>query len=167
MADKGMLQTILPLVILVVVVGFRMRSMSRPQPLNSGRMWVLPLVLVAAGTAMLFANPISPAGWAISAAALIGGAVLGWHRGKMIRVWKDPQTGQAMQQASPAAMLFLLGIIAVRYLVRSYFGVDSGDGAHMDPRALIATDALLVFAIGLVAATRLELFLRMRQLQTA
>ena len=162
-----MLQTVLPIVILVVVVGFRLRSMSRPQPLRSARMWILPGILVLLGLVMLIANPLSPLGWGLSLAALGLGAALGWRRGKMIRIWRDEATGAAMQQASPAAMAFLLGVIAIRYVVRAYFGVSAGSGGTMDPRALIATDALLTFAIGLVVATRAELFLRMRRVQAA
>lgn len=163
--DKSLVQTILPVVVMVVVVGLRLRSMSKPQPLRSARMWIVPGVLVVLGVLMLVAKPLSPAGWTVSLAALAVGGALGWHRGKMIRIWRDETTGQPMQQASPAAMLFLLGVIAARYLVRAYFGVQPGGEATMDPQALIATDALLTFAIGLIVATRAELFLRMRGVQ--
>jgi hypothetical protein len=165
--DKGLLQAVLPIIMLVVVVGLRLRSMARPQPLRSTRMWIVPGVLVLLGIAALVANPLTAEGWAISAAALALGAALGWRRGKMIRIWRDGSSGEPMQQASPAAMAFLLGVIAVRYLVRVYFGVAPGNGGALDPRALIATDALLTFAIGLVIATRAELFLRARRLLEA
>lgn len=164
--DKSMLQTVLPVVIMVIVVGLRLRSMSKPQPLRSARMWVVPAVLVVLGILMLVAKPLSPAGWAVSIAALAIGAALGWRRGKLIRIWWDETRGVPMQQASPAAMVFLLVVIAARYLVRAYFGVSAGGNpAAMDPAALMASDALLTFAIGLVVATRAELFLRMRSLQ--
>lgn len=163
MGDKSMLQTILPIIVLVVVLGLRLRSMSKPQPLRSARMWIVPGVLVLLGIMMLIASPLTPAGMAISAATFIAGATLGWHRGKMIRIWRDENTGLPMQQASPAAMVFLLVIIVARYVVRAYFGVAPGNGPAMDPRALIVTDALLTFAIGLVVVTRAELFLRMRR----
>jgi membrane protein CcdC involved in cytochrome C biogenesis len=167
MVDKTMLPTVVPLVVMVVVVSLRLRSMSRPQPLRSARMWIVPAVLVLLGILMLIAKPLSPVGWAVSLAALALGAALGWRRGKMIRIWRDETSGEPMQLASPAAMVFLLVVIAARYLVRAYFGVGSGSEAAMDPRALIATDALLTFAIGLVVATRAELFLRMRQIAPA
>ena len=48
-----------------------------------------------------------------------------------------------------------------------YFGAQPGADGHMDPRTLIVTDALLAFAIGLIAVTRLELALRTRNLRTA
>jgi hypothetical protein len=162
--DKSMLQTLLPVVVMVLVVGLRLRSMSKPQPLRSARMWIAPAVLVLVGILMLVAKPLSPAGWAVSIAALGIGGALGWQRGKMIRIWWDDARGGPMQQASPAAMVFLLVVIAARYLVRAYFGVSAGGSGTIDPTALMATDALLTFAIGLVVATRAELFLRMRSL---
>lgn len=165
--DKTLLQTVLPVLLMVVVLGLRLRSMARPQPLRSAGMWIVPGVLVLLGIAMLAANPLTAVGWAVSGGALALGAALGWHRGKMIRLWRDEITGEPMQQASPAAMVFLLVVIAARYLVRAYFGVEPNGNQAMDPRALIATDALLTFAIGLVVATRAELFLRMRQIQAA
>jgi hypothetical protein len=167
MVDKALIQTVVPVAIMVVVVGLRLRSMSRPQPLRSARMWIVPAVLVVLGFLMLIGKPLSLLGWGISIAALAVGSALGWHRGKLIRIWRDERTGEPMQQASPAAMVFLLVVIAARYLVRAYFGVQSGSEANMSPSALIATDALLTFAIGLVIATRAELFLRMRSLQAA
>jgi hypothetical protein len=164
--DKSMLQTVLPVVIMVIVVGLRLRSMSKPQPLSSARMWIVPAMLVLLGVLMLVAKPLTPAGWAASIAALAIGAALGWRRGKLIRIWWDEAQGGPMQQASPAAMVVLLLVIAARYLVRAYFGVSAGGNpAAMDSTALMATDALLTFAIGLVVATRAELFLRMRSLQ--
>lgn len=165
--DKTLLQTVLPVVVMLVVVGLRLRSMSKPQPLKSARMWIVPVILVVLGVLMLVAKPLSPLGWGVSLAALLVGGALGWHRGKMIRIWRDEATGQWMQQASPAAMVFLLVVIALRYLVRTYFGVSGGSTETMDPTALMATDALLTFAIGLVVATRAELFLRMRRVQAA
>lgn len=167
MTDKGLLQAVLPIILLVVVLGFRLRSMARAQPLRSTRMWIVPGVLILLGITAIIANPLTAEGWGVSAAALVLGTALGWRRGKMIRIWRDDSTGEPMQQASPAAMAFLLGVIAVRYMVRAYFRVSPGDGGAMDPRALIATDALLTFAIGLVIATRAELFLRARRLLEA
>ena len=165
--DKAMLQTILPVVIIVVVIAFRLRSMAKPQPLRSTRLWIVPAILVLLGVMTFVANPPSPAGLGICALALAVGCALGWHRGKLIKVWRDEASGQMMQQASPAAMFLLLGIIAVRYVLRSYFGAQPGADGHMDPRTMLVTDALLAFAIGLIAVTRLELAIRTRSFRTA
>lgn len=164
--DKAMLQTILPVVIFLVVIGLRLRSMAKPQPLRSTRLWIVPAILVLIGVLTFVTNPPSAAGLGICAAALAVGCAIGWHRGKLIKVWRDDATGQMMQQASPAAMILLLAIIAVRYVLKAYFGANPGSGAHMDPRALLVTDALLAFAIGLIAMTRLELALRTRSLRS-
>lgn len=165
--DKAMLQTIVPVVIFLVVIGLRLRSMAKPQPLRSTRLWIVPAILVLLGVMTFVANPPSPAGLGICAVALVIGCAIGWHRGKLIKVWRDEATGQMMQQASPAAMILLLAIIAIRYALRAYFGANPGTGGHMDPRTLLVTDALLAFAIGLIAVTRLELAMRTRSLRTA
>ena len=165
--DKTILQTILPVVIFLVVIGLRLRPMAKPQPLRSARLWIVPAILVLVGVLTFVANPPSPAGLGICATALVVGGALGWHRGKLIKVWRDEASGQMMQQASPAAMILLLGIIAVRYVLRSYFGAQPGADGQMDPRTLLVTDALLAFAIGLIAVTRLELALRTRSFRTA
>ena len=168
MGDKSLIHTALPVVMIVVVLGLRLLSMSRPQPLSSARMWIAPVVLAVLGVTVLVAMPMSPLGWGLSLVTLAIGAALGWRNGKMIRIWRDETTGEPMQQASPVAMLFVLIVIGLRYVVRAYFGVHGGDDPEtMDPRALIATDALLTFAIGLVIATRTELFLRMRAVPRA
>jgi len=162
--DGKTLQTFLPLLILVVVVGLRLRSMSKEQPLKSQRMWLLPAILVVLGATSLAFNPPTTIGWAICVATFSLGVALGWQRGKMIRVWRDEKSGQLMQKASPAAMFLLLGIIAVRYVLRIYFGGNPSADGHMDERTLQITDALLTFAIGLIVATRVELALRARGL---
>jgi hypothetical protein len=164
--DKSQLQALLPVVVLVVVVGLRMRSMAKERPLKSGGLWVVPAILVVLGGLSIATNPPTAIGAIICAVTLAIGAAIGWHRGKMIHIWRDAQSGQLMQKASPAAMLLLLGIIAIRYAVRAYFGADPSSDGHLSGQALLVTDALLTFAIGLVGATRVEMFLRAKRIES-
>jgi multisubunit Na+/H+ antiporter MnhB subunit len=149
--------------VIVVVMALRVRSMSRIQPLKPERMWILPLILVALAGVTLWAHPPSPAGMAIGFTALVVGCVIGWQRGRFIHVERAAD-GTLTQKASPAALMLLIAIIGARYAVRSYFGASPDANGEMSEQALIATDALLLFAVGLIAITRVELAIRARRI---
>jgi hypothetical protein len=114
---------------------------------------------------MLFALPPQPLGWGLILAGLGAGVGLGWHRGKLIRIDRDAETGKLRQRASPLAMILLLAIVALKVGARSIFG-DSA-AAHPSSSAMLLTDAFFGFALGLLSATRLELYLRGRRLLEA
>jgi hypothetical protein len=90
------------------------------------------------------------------------GLAVGWHRGKLIRIERDAETGALRQRASPLAMLLLAGLIVLKLGARAIFG-DSA-AAHPSSGAMMLTDAFIGFALGLLSATRLELYLRARRL---
>ena len=162
--DPNLLKTILPVVVIVVVLALRFRSMSKVRPLNPGTLWIVPLILAALAAATLFMNPLSAMGLSIGAAALIFGGLIGWQRGKLIHILHDQATGKLTQRASPAAMILLVAIIGLRYALRSYFGATPGADGTMSEQALIIADALLLFAVGLVGMTRIEMMIRARRL---
>jgi hypothetical protein len=161
------LKTLVPILVVAVVMALRLRSMSRVRPLDPGRMWIMPLVLVGLAGVTLWAHPPSPAGMAIGFGALIVGGLLGWQRGRFIHIAHDAASGRLTQKASPAALMLLVGIIALRFAARSYFGLSPDANGRMSEQALIATDALLLFAVGLIAMTRVELALRARRIIAA
>ena len=156
------LTTALPFVALALVVAWRFRSMSKERPLNIGTLWVVPAIYLALMASLIVALPPHAAGWAVMAAGLVAGAVLGWHRGKLIRIERNAQTGQLMQRASPLAMVLLLILIGLKFGMREAFG-DSA-AAHPSTAAMLVTDAFIGFALGLLSATRLELYLRARSI---
>ena len=164
--DHRLLQTLLPILIIGVVLAFRLRSMSRRQPLNVARLWIAPLILIAIAIFTIAAHPPGTLGLALSGAALALGGVLGWHRGKLTRIERDPTTGALFQQASPGAMILLLAIIAIRFGARYYLQGQPAPG-KFDQHTLIVTDALLCFAVGLIAMTRIEMGLRARAILAA
>ena len=157
------LKTLLPVLVIVVVMALRLRSMNRVRPLNPERMWVLPLVLVALAGVTLWVHPPSATGMAIGFAALLVGGFLGWQRGRFIHIERDANGGLT-QKASPAALMLLVVIIGIRYSVRAYFGAGADTNGQMSEQALIATDALLLFAVGLIAMTRVELAIRAQRI---
>lgn len=162
--DPKLLQAILPVVAIVIVMAFRFRSMNKVRPLNPTTLWVAPAILVALAAVTLVAAPLSAMGLSIGAVALIIGGLIGWQRGKLIRIDRDPATGKLTQQTSPAALILLVGIIALRYALRNYFDLTPGADGKMSAQALLITDALLLFAVGLVVMTRIEMMIRARRL---
>lgn len=151
------LTAILPFVIIAVVVGFRLKSMSRERPLKLTNLWIVPVVYVLLVGWMFFALPPAPAGWALAAAGIAVGALIGWHRGKLIRIERN-EAGELRQQASPIAMLLLVGLIVLKLGARAIFG----EAAATQPGsgAMLLTDAFIGFALGMLSATRVELYLR-------
>jgi hypothetical protein len=156
------LTAVLPFVIIAVVVALRLRSMSRERPLKLGTLWLIPVIYLLLIGWMFFALPPTPLGWALAALGIVVGGVLGWHRGKMIRIDRNAETGELRQKASPLAMLLLVALIVLKLGARAIFG----EAAATQPgsNAMLLTDAFIGFALGLLSATRLELYLRAKQL---
>lgn len=162
--DPKLLQTILPIVVIVIVMALRFRSLKKAQPLKPRTLWIAPALLIGIAIYVLYRAPLSVIGLSIGAVALVIGALIGWQRGKMIRITRDPATGKLTQQASPAAIILLVGIIGLRYVLRSYFDLTPGADGKLSERAMLVTDILLLFAVGLIAATRMEMIIRVRRL---
>jgi len=155
-------QTWLPFLVIAVVFFLRFRRAGQERPFSLSGWWVLPLIFTAIVALNLLALPPPPLGWAIFAAGLVPGALLGWQRGKLIDL-RVGEGGKLYQRTSPLAVLLLLGIVALRMGARQLFGGVPGD-PHPALAATLVTDALLGFALGLIVATRTELMLRARAL---
>ena len=156
---------LLPFLVIAVVLALRFRSMSKERPLKVGTLWVGPVIyLVLVGSMVATLKP-PPIGWDLMIAGLGIGAAVGWRRGKLIRIQRNPDNGELTQKASPLAMLLLLALVVLKFGARSIFG----DTAATQPgsSAILMTDAFLGFALGLLTATRVELYLRARRLLAA
>ncbi|MFL6765629.1 MAG: hypothetical protein ACJ8FO_10590, partial [Sphingomicrobium sp.] len=143
----------------------RFRSMSRERPLKIGTLWVVPAIYLLLAGSMLVSLTPPPVGWGLLLVGLAAGLALGWHRGKLIRIDRNPETGELRQKASPLAMLLLLALIVLKLGARSIFGASAA--GQPGSSAMLMTDAFLGFALGLLSATRLELYLRARRLVTS
>ena len=84
---------------------------------------------------------------------------------RFIHIHRDAETGELRQRASPLAMLLLLSIIVLKLGARQVFGAAAA--TQPGSPALLLTDAFIGFALGLLSATRLELYLRARRLLSA
>jgi membrane protein CcdC involved in cytochrome C biogenesis len=135
-----------------------MRRMGKMRPLNLNGLWVVPAIYLVVAALMFFQLP--PTGWVAiaSGAGLLIGAAVGWQRGKMMHIHVDPETHALNQKASPAAMFFLIALIAVRMAARGIIGQEQG----ISPAML--TDPLIAFALGMFTVQRVEMYLRAKRL---
>jgi hypothetical protein len=157
----GVVQYLVPAAVIVIVMAFRLRRMSQVRPLKLERLWIFPALYGAVCAYLLYESPPTLAGWGLCALALVAGVLLGWQRGKTMQIMVDPVTHQLNQKASIVGMVFIVVLIALRNVARI-------EGQAMHLSLAMVTDIFVVFALGLFAAQRLEMFLRAnRLLETA
>lgn len=144
--------------ILVIVMALRFRRMGKIRPLKLESLWIVPAIyFVIAALMFLELPPVGPVAIACVLGLPIGGAI-GWVRGTMMHIHVDPKTHALNQKASPAALFFLIALVAVRMGARNLLGQHSG----LSPAML--TDPLIAFALGMFTLTRLEMYLRAKRL---
>jgi hypothetical protein len=141
----------------VLVIALRMRRMGQMRPLKLESLWVVPALYLVVAAIIFYQQP--PTGWVAIATAigLLIGAAVGWQRGKMMQIHVDPETHALNQKASPAAMIFLIALIAVRMLGRGVLGSEGVSPAML-------TDPLIGFALGMFSVQRIEMYLRAKRL---
>ena len=162
MRHGSLLGAVMPFLIIAVVLAFRFRSMGRERPLKPDTLWIVPVVYLLIAASTLFALNPPLAGWGLLVLGLAIGTGIGWHRGKLIHISRDPESGQLSQRASPLAVLLLAALVILKLGAREIFG-DSAAGAPQSS-AMLLSDAFIGFAFGLLSATRLEIYLRARKL---
>ena len=158
------LGTAIPIVVIAIVMGLRLRAMKRERRLRLETLWILPALYLVVAAVIFWTTPPSPRGWAMAVGALAIGAGIGWQRGRLMTIRVDPETHALSQRSSPAALLILVVLVALRTGLRSAAAREGG-GWHLD--AAMLTEALVALALGMFAATRIEMFLRARRLLDA
>ena len=151
----------IPAIVLAVVLAVRWKRLGRPQPLKLERLWIMPAIFAALMAFTFVEMPPHGWGWAFCLMALALGGVLGWQRGRMMRIDVDPATHALSQASSPAALIFVVALV----LLRRAATAGGAYWLHLDTIAV--TDMLMAFALGLIAVQRLEMFLRARRLLAA
>ena len=153
-----------PLIAVAVVVAvlfFRLRRLSAGRRLRLEWLWVTPVILLVLSVPTIFyARPVG-ADWVWMAIALILGGALGWMRGRMMRIDVDPETHALNMKASPAAVLFIVGLLVLRMALKTVALQEAG-AWRID--ATLITDVFIAFAIGLITLQRVEMWLRGQRL---
>ncbi len=147
--------------IVLLVMALRLRGMSQGRRLRLEWLWVTPALLIVVTVLALAPNPPAGLDWAYLAAAFVFGAVLGWYRGKMMHITVDPETHALNSKASPAALYFIVLIVAARVGLR-YLAVGQAGAWHLSVGLL--TGLFLAFAVGLLGVQRVEMWLRANRL---
>ena len=161
---QGWISYAVTAIIIGIVFAVRWRRMSVVKPLKLERLWIFPALYAAVALSMFTMYPPHGLAWLFCALALVMGAALGWQRGKMMRITIDPDSHALNTTSSPAAVLFLVAIVAVRTGARAVVG--DGHALHLD--AVAITDMLVALALGLFTTQRIEMYLRAkRMLETA
>ena len=150
-----------PLIVVVVVLVLRGRRMTVKRPLKPGGLWFVPAIFIAVGALSLFEFPPHGWDWAWLSLALVLGTALGWQRGRLMKIWIEPETGQLVTQGSAWAVVFLVVLILLRTLLRTGLQYEAGSGA-IQP-ALI-NNVFVAFAVGLFTTQRAEMALRASRL---
>ena len=160
--DPKLLQSVLPYLAIGIVFALRFRSMNKPRPFNASRLWMMPVLLAAAVAFFLVSFPPSLVGWLIIGFALLIGALAGIKRGQWMHLERDSETGKMLIRQSPAALIFLLGILVARRLLAYELGGNPGVDAsgRFPPEALLVTDGLMAFALAMVVLMRWTLWQR-------
>ena len=153
-----------PWLVIGLAVALRWRRMNRASPLHPGRLWILPALYAVMVGALLVAMPPVALGWLVLAAGVAAGGLLGWQRAALMRLHVDETSGVIMMRQSPAALVLLVAMLLLRRLVMPAAGAG---GHHLAAGALLATDAALGFAFGMIAMMRLELWRRAKVLLRA
>lgn len=144
--------------IAMVAIAFRAWKGSKPRPLNLGLMWIIPALLGGLLVALLSISGLSGLDWLWVLLALAAGAGLGWQRGRFMQITLDPETGKPMAKNSPAALILILVLLLVRFGLRESISPATGLGQ------MLISDLFLAFAVGLLAAQRIEMFIRARRI---
>jgi hypothetical protein len=147
--------------VVIVVMALRMGRTLGSRRINMNGLWVVPVIMIAYAIGDLYLSPPrGPLAIAALVLATLAGVVVGWWRGRLIRIDFDPVAGVLMSRPSPAAMIFILVLVGVRYAL-GYWIAQSGRGGNL----LFASNALLFFGFTTLGVARIEMWLRCRRLK--
>jgi hypothetical protein len=172
MTQQQTLQLFLPILILLPVLYFRLRRMTRAQPLKLGRLWIRPaLILFAAAMVLIMPQPGRHAvrhfltqDWAWLALAAVLGGIAGWYWGRTMAIEVHPEDGTLMVTGGQAAILVLVMLVLFRLGLRTGLAVE-GRAWHLD--VLLISDALIVFTAALFTLRSVEMYIRARRVMVA
>lgn len=168
MTQQQLLQLFIPILIILPLMYFRLRKMTKAQPLKLGRLWIRPAIIMTAALLVVFLpQPGTHAvrhflarDWAwLALAAALGGAA-GWQWGRTMAIEVHPEDGTLMVKGGAAAIMVLAVLILFRMGLRTGLRMEAS-AWHLD--MLLISDALIVFSAFLFTLRAVEMFLRARR----
>src|ERR1700745_3271317 len=91
--DPRTLQIVIPILIILPILYFRMRKSMKPQPLKPQSLLVRPAIIIVIAGLVLAASPPQMADLVWFALAALVGAGGGWQWGKTTRLELHPENG--------------------------------------------------------------------------
>ena len=168
MTEHHTLQLFLPILILLPVLYFRLRKMTKAQPLKLGRLWIRPvLILVVVAMALFLPQPqqhvvrhFTAQEWTWLALAAALGSVAGWYWGRTLAIEVHPEDGTLMVSGGQAAIMVLGLLILLRLGLRTGLEIE-GHAWNLD--ALLLSDASIVFSAALFTVRSIEMYIRAKR----
>jgi hypothetical protein len=172
MTQQQLLQIFLPILIILPVLYFRMRGMSRARPLKLDRMWVQPAIFLVITALALLAPPppnhpervLVALDFAWLGLAGVFGAVAGWQWGRTMAIDVHPEDGTLMVKGGQAAMMVLVVLILFRLGLREGLSVEA-KAWHIN--MLLVSDASVVFSALLFTLRSVEMYIRARRVMAS
>lgn len=156
--QSGVWTYLVPLIV-VALVAWRA---TRTRTLRVERMWIMPaLILLGVGLSLRAQGAPTPLLLTAEAIALVVGGALGWWRGRTTTISVDPATHALTSRASPIGLALIAALFVIRFGLRDY---AAGHAAQWHVTPIQVADVFLLFAVGLVCAQRVEMWIRARRL---
>ncbi|HEX4026932.1 MAG TPA: CcdC protein domain-containing protein [Rhizomicrobium sp.] len=168
MTQHQAIQFLLPILIILPVLYFRMRKMARAQPLKLDRLWIRPALFLVITALVLLAPPphnhpervLVALDFAWLALAGLLGAVAGWQWGRTMAIDVHPEDGTLMVRGGQAAVAVLVVLILFRLGLRAGLSVEA-EAWHIN--MLLVSDASIVFTAMLFTLRSVEMYFRARR----
>jgi membrane protein CcdC involved in cytochrome C biogenesis len=150
---------LLPYLIPFIVLGIlflRMRP-GRARPVRIASLWIAPLVAtLGIGSALWFQpHPAFHVGaYAIFAVGLALGIGTGVLRAHTLTLRRCPDTDKVLMETSSFAFILLAALVLLRMAFRNMSG----------SLGVVAVDASMLFALGMIVTQRLTIWMRVRTL---
>ena len=155
MTPQQVLPYVVPLIVIVVLY-FR-TSRAKPRPVSINSLWIVPAIaLLGIGSALWFQpHPAFGVGaFAIFAVAVMLGIGTGALRARTLTLRRCEDTGKVLMETSSFAFVLLAALVLLRTAFRN---VSGGLG-------IVAVDASMLFALGMIVTQRLTIWWRVRTL---
>lgn len=162
-----LLTTLIAVLVLLPLLYWRMRRLTRGTPLKLNRLWIRPATIIAVCALVLFGpqpgqvvRVFTAMDWAWLALAGALGAGAGWQMGRTMAIEVHPEDGTLMVKGGQAAMLVIVVLILLRLGLKTGLQME-GQALHWD--VLLISDAAIVFSALLFSVRAVEMWLRAKK----
>ncbi|WP_426334194.1 hypothetical protein ACN9MH_05570 [Paenibacillus silvae] len=128
----------------------------REKEVKLERMWLMPVIVAIAIFSSISQGPVTGLTLLIYILFLVIGCAIGIWRASMERLRVDPATGKVMSKGSMGTALVLIIIMLLKHYVSTL------DVHHS---VVSLSNALLFIPLGSIAARRVLVYMRIRQMQ--